>query len=68
CNNPFSQSQLERGYVYCAEGHVLVIAPIYSVDPRNLRSLASACAQNIKARGGDVFGGERGPALWRALL
>lgn len=68
CNNPFSEGQLERGYVYCAEGHVLTVAPLYSIDPANLRGLASASASAIKARGGEVFGGERGPATWRALL
>lgn len=68
CNNPFSQSKLPEGFVYCAEGHVLTVAPVYSIDPRNLRDFASSCAAHIKARGGEVFGGERGPATWRAFL
>jgi hypothetical protein len=46
CKGELSSFHLSAGFLYCMEGHVVTLAPIYQIDLRWLRDLQ----QTLKAR------------------
>lgn len=66
CGNPLSLADLPYGYIYCRNGHVLTVAPLYELDPAVVTKLASTTATMAQVEGRLPDHARGAVARWRA--
>lgn len=64
CGNAVIEDKLPWGYVYCRNGHVLTVAPLYAIDPAVIVTAAGRLATQAIADGRAID--VKAVAAWRA--
>lgn len=66
CGNPVSLEKLQFGFIYCRNGHVLTVAPLYELDPAVVTKAATDAATVAQVEGRLPDHARGAVARWRA--